>query len=94
MAEWWYGIVILVLAVLVGLYLIDRRRRRRDDHRQAGSPGATRNYVNEREDARQAGMSSDDRDWEAASQLRNQETQARRQAEATTASGDRGADVV
>lgn len=94
MAEWWIGIVIVVLAVLVGLYLIDRQRRRRGDHGPAGILGAGRNFVNEREDARQAGMSADDRAWEAASQLRHQENQARRQADAATASGDRAPDVV
>jgi hypothetical protein len=94
MAEWWYGIVILVLAVLVGFYLIDRRRRLRGDQGQAGGPVAGRNFVNEREDTRQAGMSAEDRTWEAASKLRHQENQARRQADAATASGDRTTDVV
>jgi hypothetical protein len=94
MTEWWYGIVILVLAVLVGLFLIDRQRRSRGGQGQAGVPATGRNYVNERDDARHAGMSAEDRTWEVASQNRHQENQARRQTDAATVSGDRTPDVV
>ena len=51
------------------------RRGRRDDARPAdGSP--SRDYPREREDARVAGMSEDDRAWEAASRQRDRDRRA------------------
>jgi hypothetical protein len=94
MGEWWYVIVILVLAVLIGLYFIDRQRRSRRDRGPGATIAADRNYVGEREDARQAGMSAEDRAWETASQQRNQDIQARRQVDAAPTPEDRAPDVV
>ncbi len=51
--------------------LIDRLRRRGTDDRPAGAP-APRDFVQEREDNRQAGMSDEDRAWEEASRQRDQ----------------------
>ena len=94
MGEWWFVVVTLVLAVVVGLFLIDRQRR----SRRASEPGAAtvgdRNFVGEREDARQAGMSAEDRAWETASQLRHQENQARSRTDAALSSKDQAPDVV
>ena len=82
MGEWWYVIVILVLAVLVGLFLTNRQRQSRRDRSQPGTVAGDHDYVRGREDTRQAGMSAEDRAWETASHQRNQDTQARRQAQA------------
>ena len=97
MIEWWQVAVVLILAVLVGLSLTNRQRQRRRERGQAGAVAGNRNYVDEREDTRQAGMSAEDRAWEQASQQRNRDAQARRQSHAgagpgSPTSSDRGAD--
>ena len=52
--------------------LLDRLRRRADDDRPVAAPGP-RDYAQEREDSRQAGMSEEDRAWQEASLQRSRE---------------------
>ena len=51
------------------------RRGGRDDARPAGDQ-PPRDYVGERQDARAAGMSEEDRAWEAASRQRERDRRA------------------
>jgi uncharacterized protein with von Willebrand factor type A (vWA) domain len=68
--------VIVVLAAAGVLYLLARRNRR-GGGRDGGPDGSAppRDYRQERADDRQAGMSEEDRAWEAASLPRNQRNQ-------------------
>ncbi len=61
--RWWAGV---------------RGRARRDHPRPAGDQ-PPRDYPREREDARTAGMSGEDRAWEAASRQREQDRRERDQ---------------
>ena len=77
MADWWYVIVIVGLAAVAVLYLRSRRAGSgggRDD-RQDGA-ATPRDYRQEREDVRLAGMSEEDRAWGDASLQRNREREA------------------
>ena len=56
--------------------LIDRLRRRGRDDGSEGAPTA-RDYAQEREDSRQAGLSDEDRAWQEASLQRDQERRER-----------------
>ena len=84
MSEWWSVIAVAALAAAVFWVLRSRRggtggtrwsRGDRDD-RPADAPGR-RDYAREREDARLAHMSEEDRTWQAASLQRNRDAQAR-----------------
>ena len=52
--------------------LLDRLRRRADDERPVAAPGP-RDYAQDREDSRRAGLSEEDRAWEDASLRRSRE---------------------
>ncbi len=56
--------------------LLDRLRRRGNEDRPAAAPAA-RDFVQEREDSRQARLSEEDRAWQEASLLRDRERRAR-----------------
>ena len=58
--------------------LLDRLRRRADEDRPVGAPGP-RDYAQEREDSRQAGLSDEDRAWQEASLLRDRDRRERDQ---------------
>ncbi len=81
MSNWWYVLVIVVLAALGILYYLRYRRssaggaplNRRDTVRP------NRDFAQERETSRTGHMSEEDRAWEADSIERNREEQARRQ---------------
>jgi hypothetical protein len=76
MSDWWYGIAIGALA-LVGLRYLRLRgsasSRAGDDRQASAAPAA--DYQQDREDARLAHMSDEDRAWEAASIDRSRERQ-------------------
>ena len=76
MSEWWIVVVVVVVLVAaVVLYL-----RRRDTGVSGDAAGdASRDYGGERETGRLAGMSEEDRTWEAASLKRNRESEEREQ---------------
>ena len=57
--------------------LVDRFRGRRPDDQPADAPA--RDYAQERDDRRQAGMSDEDKAWAAASQQRDRESRERDQ---------------
>ncbi len=81
MSEWWVLLVValvLVLAALVVLYV--RRRDVGVSGDAAGDPSW--DYRSERETGRLAGMSDEDREWEAGSIERNRQSQERDQAAA------------
>ena len=74
MSDWWYVIVIVGLAAAALLYLRSRGTRSsgsRDD-RQDGA-GTDRDFRQEREDARLARMSEEDRAWGDASLQRDRD---------------------
>lgn len=77
MADWWYVIAVVALAA-VGLWYLRARSRGASPGRDARSAGAglPRDFPREREDARVAQMSEEDRAWETASSERNRERQA------------------
>ena len=56
--------------------LIDRLRPRRRDDGPEGAPTA-RDYAQEREDSRQAGLSDEDQAWQEASLQRDRERRER-----------------
>ncbi|MDP8974304.1 MAG: hypothetical protein M3N45_14335 [Actinomycetota bacterium] len=58
--------------------LVDRLRRRPNDDQPADAP-VHRDYVQEREEARLADMSEEDRAWGAASQQRERDTREHEQ---------------
>jgi flagellar biosynthesis/type III secretory pathway M-ring protein FliF/YscJ len=75
----WYLVVVVILAV-VGILLFMRSRnaeatRRDDERREQSRPGPA--HIQDREDARLANMSAEDRDWETATLQRNRENEAR-----------------
>lgn len=76
----WYLIALVVLAAAGILLLLYRNRNasasRSEIERQARAPLGP-DYAKDREDSRLAHMSAEDRDWETASLLRNQENQKR-----------------
>jgi hypothetical protein len=76
MLDWWYGIAIAALAIVAVRFLLLRgsASRRTGDDRQAGASPAA-DYQQNREDARLAHMSDEDRAWVAASIDRNRERQ-------------------
>ena len=76
----WYLIVIVVL-VIAGMLLLLRSgnagaTRRQDEQRVQSRPGPA--HIQDREDARLANMSVEDRAWETATLQRNRENEARR----------------
>ena len=77
----WYLVVIVVLAA-AGIFLLLRSRNagasRRQEERRAESRLGPVAHVQDREDARLANMSAEDRAWETASLQRNQANEARR----------------
>ena len=78
MSDWWWVIVLVVLAVAGALYLRSRGTgavRGRADRLHAGS--APPDFRQDREDARVTGMSDEDRAWEAASLRTDRETRER-----------------
>ncbi len=73
MSGWWFVVVIVGLAAAL-LYRRargSRSRGGRDDRH--GGPGTDREFRQEREDARLARTSEEDRAWEAASLRRDRE---------------------
>ena len=78
MSDWWYVIAIAGLAAVGFAYLRTRRdgNRRSGNDRQASVPDHS-DYRQDREDARLAHMSEEDRTWQAASLQRHQENQER-----------------
>ncbi|MDQ3694609.1 MAG: hypothetical protein M3464_13430 [Chloroflexota bacterium] len=77
MTDSWYLIVIVVVAALVVLYLRGRQRNQRSGGDSQTGGDAGRDFGVEREGTRLTGMSAEDREWETASQRRNQENQDR-----------------
>jgi len=77
----WYLVVIVVLAA-AGIFLLLRSRNAgassRQEERRAESRLGPAAHVQDREDARLANMSAEDRAWETASLQRNQANEARR----------------
>jgi hypothetical protein len=76
----WYLIVLVIIAA-AGIFLLLRSRnaaatRLQDERRAESRPGPA--HVQDREDARLASMSAEDRAWETASLQRNQANEARR----------------
>ena len=76
----WYLVVIVVLAA-AGIFLLLRSRNagassRQEERRAESRLGPA--HVQDREDARLANMSAEDRAWETASLQRNQANEARR----------------
>ena len=67
-------IIALVVLVAAGAVLVLYRKRQANQGVVLGDPGtdAARNYTQDREDARLAGMSAEDRAWETASLQRQQ----------------------
>ena len=77
MATWWYVVVIVVLAIAAFLYVRDRGRRAGPRAVLPTDPAApAADFVKDREAARVAHMSADDRAWEAASLERQGARQA------------------
>ena len=76
MSDWWYVIVVVVLVAAGILYARARRGRGGRDAPQ-GSARAPQDFVRDREDARLAHMSEEDRAWQAASLQRNRDAAAR-----------------
>ncbi len=76
----WYLIVPVVLVVAGILVLLRSRNaaatRRHDEQRAQSRPGPA--HIQDREDARLANMSTEDRAWETATLQRNRENEARR----------------
>ena len=58
--------------------LLDRLRRRGNDVRPVGAP-APRDFAQEREDSREAGMSDEDRAWQESSLQRDRARRERDQ---------------
>ena len=76
MSDWWYVVVVAGLAVAGILYLRSRANATsgsRNDRQDGAS--TRRDFVGEREDARLAHMSEEDRTWQAASLQRNREAE-------------------
>jgi hypothetical protein len=75
----WYLIVLVGLAV-AGILLLRYRNteatKRQDERREHSRAGSA--HIQDREDARLANMSAEDRDWEKATLRRNQAHEARR----------------
>ncbi len=84
MTDSWYLIVIVVIAALVVLYLRGRQRNQRSGGDSLPGGDAGRDFGAEREGTRLTGMSTADREWETASQRRNQENRDRTEAPAAT----------
>ena len=78
----WYLIVLVVLVVVSILLLLRSRNaaatRRHDEQQVQSRPGPA--HIQDREDARLANMSAEDRAWETATLQRNQANEARRDA--------------
>ena len=74
-------LVIAIVVALVGAAVLLWRYRKSEPARiqvfHGAEPGAHRDYPKEREDARVAHMSADDRAWEAASLQRNRDMTGR-----------------
>jgi hypothetical protein len=76
----WY-LIVLVVIVGAGMLLLLRSRnagatRREAEQRAQSRPGPA--HIQDREDARLANMSAEDRDWEKATLRRNQAHEAQR----------------
>ena len=70
--EWLYVLAVVVLAAAALLYL---RSRGNAPGPTVGSNRPEGDYVRGREDARMAGMSQENRDWEATSRQRSADRQ-------------------
>ena len=77
MTEWWY--VIAVVALVAAGVVVLRGRRGAAGGRDVPQGGARApgDFVRDREDARLAHMSEEDRAWQAASLRRDRDAQAR-----------------
>jgi len=77
-SEWWYVIAVVALAV-VGVGFLRFRRSVNDTSRDNPQGGARAHgdFAQDREDARLADMSEEDRTWQAASLQRNRDAHAR-----------------
>lgn len=74
MSDWWY-IVAIVIVLAVAAFLYARSRNTGVSGGEASDP--SRDYRDERETDRLAGMSDEDREWETASLDRNRRAQER-----------------
>lgn len=85
MSEWWFLLAVaVVLVAAVVLYV-----RRRDADGSGGDAGdPSRDYRGERETGRLAGMSDEDREWEAASIERNRQSRERNEGAPADASDE------
>ena len=78
MSDWWYVIAVVVIAVVAFLAL--RSSRGGISRTRGGRSSGARtdpDFRQDREDDRLAGMSEEDRAWEDASLLRDQDARAR-----------------
>lgn len=75
MSEWWF--VLLLLAIVVAAAFLYVRSRNTRIGGGSATDDSSRNYRDERETTRLGGMSDEDREWEAASQERNRQTEGR-----------------
>lgn len=66
--DWWTVLLVAAIAAVALFYL---RARRSAAGSPAEPPRAGADHARGREEARTAGMSAEDRDWEAASQRRD-----------------------
>jgi hypothetical protein len=73
MSNWWIVLIIVVLVAAGLLYYVRSRRERHED--VVVGAASTRDYEQERESSRVTQMSSEDREWEAASLQKNREAQ-------------------
>jgi hypothetical protein len=78
MSDWWYIIAVAGIALASLRYMQSRSTGKRS----GGDPGRVstptqRDHTQERADARQAGMSDEDRAWEEASLQRDRATRER-----------------
>ncbi|MBA3449591.1 MAG: hypothetical protein H0T18_00095 [Chloroflexia bacterium] len=80
MSNTWLIIAVVVLAaaaILLMLYRKNQSVAREFQIRRGTTPDAGRDYTQEREDARVAHMSAEDREWETATLQRNRDNIAR-----------------
>jgi hypothetical protein len=79
MSEWLY-VLVAVVAVGAALMVVRERGRRASESARPVTASATnRDYAQEREVGRRAGMSAEDQAWEASSKQRNLDLQQRKE---------------
>lgn len=78
MSGWWYALIIVALVVIVLVVVLMRRTTARRRGVMDQPTNRPRDFPQERQTARHAQMSEEDRAWEAASRQRADDDASRR----------------